>query len=64
MFGAEARLLLQGRLPELPIHTREAVVQELKTLDFLETEIDAAEKKLSAIRIVSVEADLLQTLLV
>jgi transposase len=62
MFGADARLRLEERLPELPIHSRGAVEQELKTLDFLETEIETAEKKLSAIRVVSAEADLLQTL--
>ena len=46
----------------MPVHTREAVAQELAALDFLETEIECAEKRLVAIMAVSVEADLLQTL--
>jgi hypothetical protein len=46
LFGAEGRRQLTARLPELPVHSREAVVQELETLDFLETEIDSAEKRL------------------
>jgi transposase len=56
------RAQLTGRLPELPEHSREAVVQELATLDFLETQIGSAEKRLEAIMKVSAEADLLKTL--
>src|ERR1700739_2062298 len=37
LFGVAARLELGTRLPELPLHSREAVEQELVTLDFLET---------------------------
>src|SRR6204780_1431718 len=62
LFGVEARLQLGARLPELPVHSREAVEQELKTLDFLETQIESAERRLEAIMKVSVEADLLKTL--
>jgi transposase len=62
LFGAEGRWQLKARLPELPVHSREAVTQELDTLDFLETEIDSAEKRLKALMSVSVEADLLKTL--
>lgn len=62
LFGAAARLQLAERLPELPLHTREAVEQELATLDFLTLQIDSAEKRLEAIRKVSAEADLLKTL--
>jgi transposase len=62
LFGAEARLQLQERLPELPVHTRDAVEQELETLDFLENQIKSAECQLQAIMQVSAEADLLQTL--
>ncbi len=62
LFGVEARLRLEARLPELPVHSREAVEQELATLDFLETQIESAEKRLEAIMKVSVEADLLKTL--
>ena len=62
LFGVAARLELGARLPELPVHSREAVEQELATLDFLETQIESAEKRLEAIMKVSVEADLLKTL--
>jgi transposase len=55
-------LELGTRLPELPPHSREAVEQELATLDFLETQIESAEQRLEAIMKVSVEADVLQTL--
>ena len=35
LFGVGARLELGARLPELPAHSRDAVAQELATLDFL-----------------------------
>jgi transposase len=62
LFGARSRLELGTRLPELPLHSREAVEQELKTLDFLEEQIESAEKRLEATMKVSAEADLLKTL--
>ena len=62
LFGVAARLELGGRLPEPPVHSREAVEQELATLDFLEIQIESAERRLEAIMKVSVEADLLKTL--
>lgn len=62
LFGVAARRELGTRLPELPEHSREAVEQELATLDFLETQIESAEDRLEAIMQVSVEADLLKTL--
>jgi len=62
LFGVAARLQLSARLPELPVHSREAVEQELATLDFLEMQIESAERRLAAIMKVSVEADLLKTL--
>jgi len=62
LFGVAARLELGTRLPELPIHSREAVEQELATLDFLEIQIESAEQRLNVIMKVSVEADLLKTL--
>ena len=37
---------LVTRLPELPIHCREAIEQELATLDFLEMQIGSAEERL------------------
>jgi transposase len=62
LFGAGPRLELARRLPELPQHSREAIEQELATLDFLEVQIEAAEQRLESIMEVSVEADLLKTL--
>lgn len=62
LFGVAARLELGRRLPELPLHSREAVEQELVTLDFLEMQIESAEHQLEAIMKVSAEADLLKTL--
>ena len=51
LFGAEARLQLSQRLEELPVESRGAVVQELATLDFLDSEIKSAERRLEAIRL-------------
>ena len=62
LFGVAARLELSTRLPELPVHSREAVEQELATLDFLNIQIESAEERLEAIMNVSAEADLLKTL--
>jgi transposase len=62
LFGVEGRRLLSALLPELPTHCRDAIHQELSVLDFLEREIDSAERRLNAIMLVSVEADLLKTL--
>jgi transposase len=62
LFGVAARLELGTRLPELPTHSREAIEQELATLDFLETQVESAERRLEVIMKVSVEADLLKTL--
>src|SRR6202051_3824530 len=39
LFGVAARRLLGARLPELPVHSREAVEQEVATLDFLGAQI-------------------------
>jgi len=44
------------------VHSREAVEQELATLDFLKMQIQSAEQRLEAIMNVSAEADLLKTL--
>jgi transposase len=62
LFGVEARLQLDARLPELPTHSRETVVDERAVLDFLELQIDSAEQRLQVIRAASPEADLLKTL--
>jgi transposase len=62
LFGVAARLELGRHLPELPLHSREAVEQELATLDFLNIQIESAEERLEAIMERSPEADLLKTL--
>src|SRR5262249_4708004 len=62
LFGVESRLRLGARLPELPMHSREAVEQGLVTVDFLETQIEAAGERLKATTQVSAEADLLKAL--
>src|SRR5258706_5016322 len=62
LFGVAARLQRGTRLPDLPAHSREAIAQELATLDFLETQIESAEQRLEMIMTVSAEADLLKTL--
>jgi transposase len=62
LFGAGARAELGDRLPELPLHSRQGIEQELTTLDFLEVQIGDAEQRLEAIMKVSAEADLLKTL--
>ena len=62
LFGVEARWRLGARLPELPAHSRETVVDELAVLDFLELQIESAEQRLEAIMAASPEADLLKTL--
>lgn len=62
LFGAEARRRLDEHLPELPMHSRGTIQQELKILDSLDTQIESAEKQLEAIMSVSPEADLLKTL--
>lgn len=45
LFGVAARRELGAQLPELPVHSREAVEQELAALDFLETQIESAEHR-------------------
>jgi transposase len=62
LFGAEGRAQLAQRSGELPLHSREAVTQELAVLDFLEEEIESTEKRLGAIMAVSPDADFLKTL--
>jgi transposase len=62
LFGVASRLELGKRLSELPVHCREAVEQELATVDFLKTQVESAEQRLEAIMKVSVEAELLKTL--
>src|SRR5260370_38696347 len=62
LFGVAARQGLGTRLPELPIHSRETVVDELAGLDFLELQIESAEHRLEAILKVSEQARPLKTL--
>ena len=62
LFTGAPRLQLGARLQELPLHSREAIEQELATLDFLKLQIESAERRLEAIMKASAEADLLKTL--
>jgi transposase len=62
LFGTSGRRELGKRLAELPQHSREAIEQELATLDFLDLQVESAEDRLEAIMNVSAEADLLKTL--
>lgn len=61
-FSVEGRCSLGIQLTELPQHTRASVELELVTLDFVEMQIEEAEKRLETIWQVSAEADLLNTL--
>jgi hypothetical protein len=47
-------------LPDLQVHSREAIESELTTLDFQEMQIESAENRLEQIMLVNVEADLLK----
>jgi transposase len=49
LFAVGAHLELGARLPELSMHSREAIEQELATLDFLETQIESGERRLEGI---------------
>ena len=62
LFSAGPRLQLSKQLPELPVHCRDAIAQELATLDFLDSQVESTERRLEMIMQASVEADLLKTL--
>lgn len=62
VFGVEGRQQLGKRLGELPEHTRQSVQLELVTLDFVEIQIEEAEKRLEVIMQATAEADLLKTM--
>jgi len=62
VFSVEGRGRLGIQLTELPQHTRASVELELVTLDFIDMQIEEAEKQLEAVLRVSAEADLLKTL--
>jgi transposase len=62
VFSGRARFRMEQQLAELPTHSREAIVDELAVLDFLEIQIEAAEQRLQAIMAATAEADLLRTL--
>jgi len=62
VFTVEGRRQLGMHLRELPPHTRQSVELELTTLDFVDMQIEQAEKQLQTILQVSTEADLLKTL--
>lgn len=62
VFSVEGRGRLGIQLTELPQHTRASVELELVTLDFVDMQIEEAEKRLEMVLQVSAEADLLKTL--
>jgi transposase len=62
VFGAQGRRCLGTKLEQLPEHTRRSVELELATMDFVDMQVDDAEKHLGTIMQVTPEADLLKTL--
>jgi transposase len=62
VFTVSGRAELEGRWNELPAETRASVKQQLKLLDFLETQIEAAEKRLKERMQITPEAQLLDTM--
>jgi transposase len=62
VFSVEGRRRLNQRLRELPQHSRQSVELELVTLDFVDLQIEEAEKQLKVIMQASPEADLLKTM--
>lgn len=62
VFGAGGREELEAQLKRLPEHTQVSMRQALRTLDFLEIEIEETEKQLAAMLKPSEAARLLDTL--
>jgi transposase len=61
-YSGEWRRQMTARLPELPEHTRQSVEWQLGTLDFVELQMEDAEKRLHQVLSHMPEADLLKTL--
>jgi transposase len=62
VFGDGGREELLKRQAELPPYSRESLVQQLQTVDWLESQIGACEQCLERMLYPSVERDLLDTL--
>jgi len=62
LFGDGGRVKLLARQGELPPHSRQSVLEQLKTIDSLETQIGECERILEEILYPSVERDLLDSL--
>jgi transposase len=62
LFGDGGRTELLARSEELPRHSRESVIEQLQTVDFLETQIATCEQKLEEMLYPSTERDILDTL--
>jgi transposase len=62
LFGDGGRVKLLARQGELPPHSRQSVLEQLKTIDSLETQIVECERMLEEILYPSAERDLLDSL--
>ena len=62
LFGDGGRVKLLARQGELPPHSRQSVLEQLNTIDSLETQIGECERMLEEILYPSVERDLLDSL--
>ena len=62
VFGDGGRAELLHRSQELPVHSRESVVEQLQTADWLETQIGECEQHLEKMLYPSLERNLLDTL--
>lgn len=62
LFGDGGRAELLERLPELPVYSRQSVIQQLQVVDELEREIQTCEQVLEEMLYPSVERDLLDSL--
>ena len=62
LFGDGGRAELPGRLGEIPPYSRESLVAQLQTVDWLETQIGECEQSLEVMLQPRVERDLLDSL--
>lgn len=62
LFGDGGRAELLGRMTELPPYSAESVIEQLETVDWLETQIGECEEKLEQMLYPSVARDLLDSL--
>lgn len=62
LFGDGGRAELLRRIPELPPHSGESVIEQLQTVDWLETQVVECEQKLEQMLYPNVARDLLDSL--